>query len=191
MFFRIEKDRMIDWSQQLFLRLNTFVGKNPMLDAVMYVCAKYLIVFMYFGLLATMAVHLFADWDAPYLAADIGINLLFELTPLLVTIGIALLISWAIAILFPHHRPVTEHPKITLLIHPLSNWKSFPSDHTIVAFVPAFFLSGTLLYIWLTCAAFVAVGRVYVGVHYPRDIIGGVIVSWFAVLASRSIVAFL
>ena len=41
--------------------------------------------------------------------------------------------------MWQHGRPITELPQIRELITPLSNWKSFPSDHTAVAFTITFY----------------------------------------------------
>lgn len=57
---------------------------------------------------------------------------------------------------------------------------SFPSNHATNAFAIAFVLSWyyrRLIPIWFLWAVTVGFSRIYVGVHYPFDIIGGLIVG--------------
>ena len=62
---------------------------------------------------------------------------------------------------------------------------SFPSDHASAAFAIAFTI---LLFdltagsIFLAAAAVIAIGRVFVGAHYPADVLGGVLVALAAAL---------
>ena len=88
------------------------------------------------------------------------------------------------------HRPITELPQIKTLIHPMQNWKSFPSDHTAMAFIFALVMLFFGFPLWLVvvgfiCAFTVAFARIFVGVHYPGDILGGIVlgvlVSYFSV----------
>jgi len=72
-------------------------------------------------------------------------------------------------------RPFVEHPTITLLFYRPTD-SSFPSNPTAVgfAFATAIFLwnrrAGFLLYALATLYGF---SRLYAGVHYPLDIVGG------------------
>lgn len=170
---------MMSWSQKLFLRINKRVGKNKLLDGFMIFCASWLIWVMYAVYVGLTAFVLFLGFSDGYVGANDAIFFLGYLAAIIV---ISLAISWLIAFLFPHHRPVTELKDIKTLIKPYSNWKSFPSDHTIFAFALVW-VSGILFLPLLISACLVALGRVYVGVHYPRDILGGVVISGLVFLA--------
>jgi undecaprenyl-diphosphatase len=59
----------------------------------------------------------------------------------------------------------------------LYDWNSFPSDHATMFFSLAmsiFFISNKLGYlVFLYVTVFIGLPRVYIGIHYPTDIIAG------------------
>ena len=71
----------------------------------------------------------------------------------------------------------------------LEDWSSFPSDHAVLiaALVVAVLLLnrslGILAAIWAACV--VLLPRVYLGLHYPSDIVGGAIVGMVIMLAAQ------
>ncbi len=163
----------LSWSHKLFLRVNAMVGNRPWLDRLMYVSAHWLIYPLY--AVAMLAVAVNALPGTPGLFKEYVLVLGAALVP-------AYVISYGIAFFFPHVRPVKEFPQIKELVAPFPLWKSFPSDHTIavtiLSIVTAFFLPFGATTLLLFCLALlVALGRVYVGVHYPRDIVGGLVVG--------------
>ncbi|PSO44058.1 MAG: hypothetical protein BRC22_02985 [Parcubacteria group bacterium QH_9_35_7] len=170
----------MDWSEHLFLKINRQIGQKEWLDKLMMFCAHNLLFILVF--LAFL-------WATTVLAES-RVEKLNRFFKLLLTAGaFSYLFSWTWAFIFPQKRPSNKYPEIKQLLNPLSNWKTFPSDHTIAAFVvtlvvvlmggPIWF--GALL---LILALLVGVGRVYVGVHYPQDILGGIIVASVFVLTS-------
>ena len=71
-------------------------------------------------------------------------------------------------------RPFVAHP----VIHPLYavHSSSFPAGHAATAFAGATLLSYAaprLRVLFVALAAIIAYSRVYVGVHYPGDVLGG------------------
>ena len=78
-------------------------------------------------------------------------------------------------------RPYTASPEIVTLIKQLSSY-SFPSGHTSSSFAAAFIIyrmmpkkAGIPA---LILAAMIGFSRMYVGVHYPTDVLGGVLVAF-------------
>jgi len=76
-------------------------------------------------------------------------------------------------------RPFVDVPAVKMLIEkPLTN--SFPSDHTSAAFAAATVLSFAFKKYrkyFFTLAIIIAFSRLYLYVHYPSDIIGGIILG--------------
>ena len=76
-------------------------------------------------------------------------------------------------------RPCNEKNNINLLISkPISY--SFPSGHTSSSFAVAGVLSmyfGEYKIIFMTIAFLIALSRLYLYVHYPTDVIGGIIIG--------------
>lgn len=62
-------------------------------------------------------------------------------------------------------------------------YNSFPSAHASITFALAFFIlrhDRDWGIAFLILAVLTALGRVFVGVHYPLDVLGGAILGWFA-----------
>lgn len=80
-------------------------------------------------------------------------------------------------------RPYVADPAVVTLIKPLKSY-SFPSGHTTASFSAAFaLLFSSPKRIWIPSmilAAMIGFSRMYVGVHYPTDVIGGVAVGLLA-----------
>ena len=97
---------------------------------------------------------------------------------------ISFLISQLIGLLYFRPRPFISNFQVVNDINPLSE-KSFPSDHTTIAFAlaAAVYCSHKKLGIFLLILAFlVGFGRIYTGVHYPLDVLGGILVGIISAL---------
>jgi undecaprenyl-diphosphatase len=104
----------------------------------------------------------------------------------------AVVVARALQVLLPGRlRPIHE-PTLQLVIpftgspNVLEHWSSFPSDHAVVFFAMAtaiwlryrwlgFFAAG-----WLTL--FACLPRIYVGFHYPSDVVAGAIIGIIVML---------
>jgi membrane-associated phospholipid phosphatase len=73
---------------------------------------------------------------------------------------------------------------VRMLLNHCSGGYSFPSSHAINHFGAAFFLHYTLknylgkwTYVFFFWAASISYGQIYVGVHYPLDVLGGAVMG--------------
>ncbi|PGO23446.1 undecaprenyl-diphosphatase [Bacillus cereus] len=95
------------------------------------------------------------------------------------SVSIALLVNVLIHAVYYHPRPFITHHVNQLVPHAADS--SFVSDHSVLVFSIAFvfILRGEKLkYIALIWATLVGVSRMYVGVHYPLDILGAAFLTF-------------
>ena len=97
---------------------------------------------------------------------------------------LGLTLSAAIRGLWPHPRPFMMGVGYTHLVHAPS--ASFPSNHAVFCFSMAFALWWNVVrkrvgWVLMGIGVLVCWARVYLGVHFPLDMVGGVLVSGVAV----------
>lgn len=95
--------------------------------------------------------------------------------------------------LFARPRPYVASPELVTLIEKLSSY-SFPSGHTSVSFSGALVLQRMMpKKVWipaLILACMIGFSRMYVGVHFPTDVLGGVVIGIIASTAAYYLVQF-
>lgn len=90
--------------------------------------------------------------------------------------GVALGVNNIIGAIYHRDRPFVAHHVIQLVQHDAS--ASFPSNHAAAAFAVA---SSIWLWrrkegrMWFVLAAIIGFSRIWSGIHYPLDIIGGAV----------------
>lgn len=168
---------------RLFFRINGLAGSNRCLDALGRMGAEWAII-------ASVAWYVSAMFEY-HLEGAVRIKyIVFSTIIWLVAFGMNNIIGR----IFVHEsRPFVTHPKAKHMFTPIGK-KSFPSDHAMTAWL-LFFLAVFLAIPGASALALLALwvswGRVYAGVHYPGDILGGFVVAAIAVMASKYFFIFL
>ena len=137
--------------------------------------------------------------DEGYLWIAMGVVLLFFKKTRLVgfTVLVSLLLDFltinvVLKELVARPRPFVVNELIEPLVGGVSPYRSFPSGHSGGSFAAMF-----ALYRWvpkkigipaLFLASLVALSRLYVGVHYPTDILGGFIIGFVCSALAYAIV---
>lgn len=158
--------------------INGFAGHSAILDAVMLFFAKISVYLM------VLAVALRWFWRGGrahnrHVAISCG---------LAAAAGLA--VNQLILMGFDRIRPYDLG--VTKLIVDKSADPSFPSDHATLAFAIAFMLllkKDRFARLFLALAALVAVSRVYAGIHYMGDVVGGLAIGGLAALAVNRLYA--
>lgn len=157
----------------LFLLINSLAGKSAFMNQAMIFSAKYLIF-----LVPAFLIFL---WFVKGKNNEMRKEALFIFTACLLSFLIGVVIGW----FYFHPRPFAMHLGTLLLQHVADS--SFPSDHGLILFSVAF----SLLFLkkYKTGIAFMLVGllvefaRIFVGFHFPADILGSFVIAFISVVA--------
>lgn len=191
------------FNYMVFQGINAPAGHNPLLDALMIFCANYLIFLWIVPMLVLWGIPL--AWSKrPLLPIEVEVMrerqsvVLWIALSCILAYGFNLLIEQFIF----EPRPFVTHHVNQLISHPAD--ASFPSDHAALSFaavgvllfalLPALLAARNtqtaqgrashlarmripmwLIVIAIVIACSIGYARVYVGVHYPDDILGGAI----------------
>ncbi|HEV8601097.1 MAG TPA: phosphatase PAP2 family protein, partial [Patescibacteria group bacterium] len=156
---------------QIFFAINNLAGKHELFDKIAIFLSKSFI--YYFVAL------LFLLW---FLYRPLRRNVYLALVSGLVSRGI---IVEVIKRVVNHPRPF-EILRVHQLLADEEHGLSFPSGHAVVFFSLAFAFYGTK-YFWplFVLATIASLARIYVGVHFPSDILAGVVVAFVTVWAIK------
>lgn len=146
----------------IFEWINGFSGRFVILDEIMIMLSSWLI-YILIGILVIVAI-----FSKKRIFGIVG------LSGILMGMGI----NYLITLFYFRPRPFVSHD-VTVLIDKAPS-ASFPSDTVLIAFAAAtalWMLSRKAGWLFLVVAAFVAISRIFVGHHYPGDVIAGSIIG--------------
>lgn len=144
----------------LFFLVFNLKGQNPILDQLMIFATEYLIYLTFLLVLI--------------LALKGGIKEKKSFLIIILSLPIAVLIIKLIHIFVFEPRPFVTYNLIPLVSETLN--ASFPSRHATISAVLAFaftYFKSKWAPLLLLIMVWISISRVYVGVHYPLDLIGG------------------
>lgn len=153
-----------DANQPLFDEVNDLARHTPWLHGIVAAYASYGVVL--FGVLILLAI-----WQARHAPHAKLAAALWAGIATVVAVGI----NQPIVSLVAEPRPYQTHPGILVLVARSTDW-SFPSDHSVMAGACALGLliaSRRLGVVAAVAALLMAAARVYVGAHYPLDVLAG------------------
>lgn len=162
----------MDLNTKILLKINSLVGRSKLLDSFGRAGAEWVVVAMIGWYIASDLIDHMPDKRLVF----------FPLVFLGATWAIGWLINLLIGMSVREPRPYITNPQTKLLFKPLMSWKTFPSDHSMSAFL-IFFMAYIFhlpgAWALLPMTLWVVWGRVYAGLHYPLDILGGFGVAAF------------
>lgn len=157
---------MNDW---LFSIINGMANKLAIIDALMILSSK-LIPYLYILILGWLYVKGFRQGNFKLRGESFATGVLLVL---------CLIGSFILGSMFYENRPFVDH-QVNLIVSHAAD-ASFPSDHAVGTMAIA---SGILFYHWslgtkmVYGSILVGFSRVFVGNHYPGDILGAFILVW-------------
>ncbi|CAM3682451.1 undecaprenyl-diphosphatase [Rheinheimera salexigens] len=160
---------MEQFNQSAFLLINQYAGKNSVLDYILISIAE---VTPYIFILVLALLWFSGNLEKMKTSFNAGLAVL-----------LGMLTSYSIGFLYYHSRPFVQGLGRQLVEHAPDS--SFPSDHTTFIFCIAIMLlfnRSTRVLASVLCGFSLISGlsRVYVGVHFPLDIVGAILVALFS-----------
>jgi len=99
--------------------------------------------------------------------------------------ALAMVANQVVSHVWDRPRPFVAHAASTHLLAAPSPDPSFPSDHAAAAFAIAFAVLAFSRWAgagFLAAAALIGLSRIALGLHYPSDVLAGMIVGWAAAM---------
>lgn len=165
---------------QLFRLINNLAGLSDILDRLAIYTTRYFIYFLAVLALIFVLVVFKKNKERCWNVLRIFLSTAF-----------AYIISQVIGFFYFRPRPFALLDGVNELIKKSPLDKSFPSDHTTGAFAIAFavfLLNKKWGSVFLIIAFLIGFSRIFVGVHYPLDVLAGIFVGFLGAVLARWII---
>jgi undecaprenyl-diphosphatase len=162
-------------NQTIFVFLNSFVGRSLIFDTIIVFFAEYLVFALFFTLLA------YEGWRWFRGEKGSARRLLWSM---MIAGGVWLIVQIIKRLIYSPRPFLVLEDAMVLIRH--GGYDSFPSGHT--AF---FFALGTALFLYfnrrlgiffMIAAILVGLARVSAGIHWPIDILGGIVFGFLVTI---------
>ena len=178
----------------LFRLINNLAGRWRLLDFLGIFCAEYLLFVMAAAFIGLLIYYFKRESNSELIQIlqkfKIKKKTLWFLFLSIISPFFAYFLKILISIVYFRPRPFVTLANVHQLLFKSPLDASFPSGHTVLAFALAF----SVFYknkiwgsIFLILAMLIGLGRIFVGVHYPLDIIGGILVAFLATFIVNTI----
>jgi len=160
----------------VFKNINRFAGKSKLLDVFEIFCARQLIYLMVLSLFVSAIIFHSRGMFAYSLLSGLCAAFVFDKI---------------IYFFYKEQRPAELRGTNVLI--PVPKNPSFPSRHASLAFGISFYLffyNFPLAIIFIVCSCLVGIARVFCGVHWFRDILGGVVSGFISSLVIYYLINF-
>ncbi|MGI0090431.1 MAG: phosphatase PAP2 family protein [Nitrososphaerales archaeon] len=168
------------YDSSVALAMNKNLG--PQFTAVMSAASNYGREYFWSGIVALM--FIFGNRNTKIYALELGVLL----------VG-GIIVGESLKMLIYRERPYGEALSGIILRAPADTDSSFPSGHALIVSIGAIFVltrfkkNGKIIPILLAIeAAIVCYSRIYLGLHYPMDVLGGVLVGATIVFIGLAII---
>lgn len=155
----------------MFTCLNNLAGKWICLDGLAIFFAQYFVYFLVAG--AILFFFLIKKQERIRYLFLAGFSIILS----------RLVITELIRLVWHRSRPFIAHQVNLLIEHSAS--ASFPSGHVAFLFALAtavYFFDKKIGIIFLIISLFIGLARIFVGIHYPLDVLGGIVVGIFSAI---------
>jgi undecaprenyl-diphosphatase len=162
------------WDWSLFRLANDLAGKSAVLDTIIRLFMND------YGCTTMLVLLVFGLWFSGHTEAERERNQRGVLSTV-AALAMANLVVKAINLVYWRWRPFTYHEVTLLFYHPSDS--SFPSNAATVGFCLAasvLFFNRKAGLALLVIASLFSLSRVIGGVHYPTDILGGLVIGSLA-----------
>ena len=152
-------------NENMFRLVNDLGKENTFLNPVFIFIAEYMVIFLALAVLIFWFTRIYKNRIMVICGS--------------ITFVIAELLGKIAGKIHSNHQPFEELNNVNQLIEKAVD-NSFPSDHTILFFsfcVTFCLFKGARGAFWIVLALLVGVSRIWVGVHYPADILAGAMIS--------------
>lgn len=159
----------------LFTFINNLAGKWVCLDSLAIFFAEYFVYFLVAGAVAVFFLIKIKREKIRYLFL-IGVSVILS----------RLIITELIRLIWHRSRPFIDHQVNQLIEHGASG--SFPSGHIAFLFTLTtviYFFNKKIGWLFFISSFLIGLARIFVGIHYPLDILGGIVVGVLSVVLVR------